>query len=118
MTAIELQENEAGCFPLGRIARVECESKEGTRKLITGMDGHTVHGGVLRIRRLLETVTGHGKFVFLSYRRFSQRTISACTQRGDGGGEVAIVISWRSLTPRTNWTVAEASGVVMACVFM
>lgn len=40
-----------------------CCGKEGTRKVITGIDGHTVHGQTLRARRLMEVVPGHGGFL-------------------------------------------------------
>lgn len=61
VTALTLEENERGYFPFGRIARVVCAGKEDTRKIITGVDGHTVHGQTLRARRLMETVPGHGE---------------------------------------------------------
>lgn len=61
MTALSVEENERKYFPLGKIARVVCASKEGTRKIITGIDGHTVHGQTLRARRLMEIVPGHGE---------------------------------------------------------
>ncbi len=38
-----------------------CAGKEGTRKIIAGIDGHTVHGQTLRARRLMEIVPGHGE---------------------------------------------------------
>lgn len=50
-------------MPPGRVARVECGSKENVRKIISGVDSHTVHGKTLRVRRLLEIVPGHGKLV-------------------------------------------------------
>ncbi|CAM9821027.1 unnamed protein product [Ectocarpus sp. 6 AP-2014] len=59
LTACTVEENERGYFPTGRIARVVCCGKEGTRKIITGIDGHTVHGQTLRARRLMEVVPGH-----------------------------------------------------------
>lgn len=40
---------------------MECQSKESVRKIIAGIDSHTVHGKTLRARRLLETVPGHGE---------------------------------------------------------
>lgn len=61
MSACTLEENERNYYPAGRIARVVCAGKEGTRKIITGIDGHTVHGQTLRARRLMEIVPGHGK---------------------------------------------------------
>lgn len=61
MTALSLEENERNYFPRGKIARVVCAGKEGTRKVITGIDGHTVHGQTLRVRRLMEVVPGHGE---------------------------------------------------------
>lgn len=62
LTACTVEENERGYLPAGRIARVVCCGKEGTRKIITGIDGHTVHGQTLRARRLMEVVPGHGEF--------------------------------------------------------
>ncbi|CAM9353199.1 unnamed protein product, partial [Hapterophycus canaliculatus] len=59
VSACTLEENERSYFPSGRIARVVCAGKEGTRKIITGIDGHTVHGRTLRARRLMEIVPGH-----------------------------------------------------------
>ncbi|CAM9452983.1 unnamed protein product [Ectocarpus sp. 13 AM-2016] len=59
LTACTVEENEHGYLPTGRIARVVCCGKEGTRKIITGIDGHTVHGQTLRARRLMEVVPGH-----------------------------------------------------------
>lgn len=61
VSACTLEENERKHYPSGRIARVVCAGKEGTRKIITGIDGHTVHGQTLRARRLMEIVPGHGK---------------------------------------------------------
>lgn len=61
MTALSVEENERKYFPRGKIARVVCAGKEGTRKIITGIDGHTVHGQTLRARRLMEIVPGHGE---------------------------------------------------------
>ncbi|CAN0040264.1 unnamed protein product, partial [Ectocarpus sp. 12 AP-2014] len=59
LSACTVEENERGYCPTGRIARVVCCGKEGTRKIITGIDGHTVHGQTLRARRLMEVVPGH-----------------------------------------------------------
>lgn len=61
VTALAIEENERNYFPRGKIARVVCAGKEGTRKVITGIDGHTVHGQTLRARRLMEIVPGHGE---------------------------------------------------------
>lgn len=58
-----MEENERKYSPPGRIARVVCAGKEGTRKIIAGIDGRTVHGQTLRARRLMEIVPGHGKVV-------------------------------------------------------
>lgn len=43
-----------------------CAGKEGTRKIIAGIDGHTVHGQTLRARRLMEIVPGHGEIILFS----------------------------------------------------
>ncbi|CAM9304033.1 unnamed protein product [Pylaiella littoralis] len=59
VSACTLEENGRKYLPSGRIARVVCAGKEGTRKIITGIDGHTVHGQTLRARRLMEIVPGH-----------------------------------------------------------
>lgn len=61
MSACTLEENERKYFPAGRIARVVCAEKAGTRKVIDGIDGHTVHGRTLRARRLMEIVPGDGE---------------------------------------------------------
>lgn len=61
VSACNLEENERKYLPSGRIARVVCGGKEGTRKIITGIDGHTVHGQTLRARRLMEIVPGDGE---------------------------------------------------------
>lgn len=66
MSACTLEENERKYFPSGRIARVVCGGKEGTRKIITGIDGHTVHGRTLRARRVMEIVPGHGEACLIS----------------------------------------------------
>eukprot|EP00903_Cladosiphon_okamuranus_P005563 g5539.t1 len=59
VSACTLEENERKYSPPGRIARVVCSGKEGTKKIITGIDGHTVHGQTLRARRLMEIVPGN-----------------------------------------------------------
>lgn len=56
-----MEENAGAYYPRGRVARVFCEGKEDTRKVVVGMDGHKVHERVLLARRLLETVPGHGE---------------------------------------------------------
>ena len=61
VTALTLEENEKKYLPAGKIARVVCAGKEGTRKIIAGIDGHTVHDQMLRARRLMEIVPGHGE---------------------------------------------------------
>lgn len=61
VTALTLEENEKKYFPAGKIGRVVCAGKEGTRKIIAGIDGHTVHEQTLRARRFLEIVPGHGE---------------------------------------------------------
>lgn len=61
VTALTLEENEKKYFPAGKVARVVCAGKEGTRKIIAGIDGHTVHDQTLRARRLMEIVPGHGE---------------------------------------------------------
>lgn len=42
---------------------MRCASKEGTRKVITGIDGHKVHERMLVARRLLELAPGDGEWV-------------------------------------------------------
>lgn len=61
VTALTLEENEKKYLPAGKIARVVCAGKEGTRKIIAGIDGHTVHDQTLRARRFMEIVPGHGE---------------------------------------------------------
>ncbi|CAM9840312.1 unnamed protein product, partial [Discosporangium mesarthrocarpum] len=56
ITSLTLEDNEHGYLPAGRLARVVCLSKEGVRKVITKLDGHTIHGSTLRGRRLLEII--------------------------------------------------------------
>eukprot|EP00752_Nemacystus_decipiens_P011036 g9805.t1 len=58
VSACTLEENERNYYPSGRIARVVCAGKDGTKKVITGIDGHTVHGQTLRARRVMEIVPG------------------------------------------------------------
>lgn len=63
-----MEENDRKYSPSGRIARVVCSGKEGTRKIITGIDGHTVHGQTLRARRFMEIVPGDGEVVFFFFQ--------------------------------------------------
>jgi nucleolar protein 4 len=42
-------------LPRGCIATVVCVSREGPKKLIEKLDGHTIHSSRIHIRRLLET---------------------------------------------------------------
>lgn len=60
MSSLSLEENERGYLPAGRIARVICVLKEGTKKVIARIDGHTVHGQTLRVRRLMEILPADG----------------------------------------------------------
>lgn len=67
VAALTLEENERNYFPKGKIARVVCAGKDGTRKIITGIDGHTVHDQTLRARRLMEIVPGHGEALYVVF---------------------------------------------------
>lgn len=109
VSACTLEENERKYSPSGRIARVVCCSKEGTRKIITGIDGHNVHGQTLRARRLMEIVPGHGKAFFFVAIFLSCRVCVARTGvgprdgkvEGEGGGEAILCSCFFGACART-----------------
>ncbi|CAM9198803.1 unnamed protein product [Chrysoparadoxa australica] len=52
--SVELSENTHGYLPKGNTAMVVCASRSGPKKLIAKLDGHTIHGSCLRLRRKVE----------------------------------------------------------------